>query len=137
MRRECTADNRGSAAAATALLPRLCCSCGGCSGSEHRDGPLSGGWRMRRVRGGECAHKRGNPATIQALPHRTQPLCSSALKKLLVPAGGASLPELHCSHGSARRSSLFFFPHAECRGNGGIRNRRGRAVVRPAGPGAG
>lgn len=64
MHRECTADNGGGAAVATPLLPRLCCSCGGCSGREHRDGPLSGGGRMRRVRGGS-EHKRGNTATTQ------------------------------------------------------------------------
>lgn len=133
MHRECTADNRGSAAFATPLLPRLCCSCGGCSGWEHRDGPLSGGGRVRRVRGGS-EHKRANTATTQL--SRTGHSLSAAppRKSLLVPAGGASLPELHCSHRAARRSSLF---HAEFRDNGGIRNRRGRAVVRPAGPGAG
>lgn len=64
MHRECTADNGGSAAVATPLLPRLCCSCGGCSGREHRDEPLSGGGRVRRVRGGS-EHKRANTATTQ------------------------------------------------------------------------
>lgn len=99
------------------------------AGRRTRMGPCweVGGWDVWEV-GSE--HKRGNTA----LPDHTQPLCSSALKKVLVPAGGASLPELHCFHWAARRSPLF---HAEFRDNGGIRNRRGRAVVRSAGPRAG
>lgn len=112
---------------ATSLLPRLKILCTS-GGSEHRGGSVLGGeW----VRCGEVGvNTRGNTSSRNtALPERIHPLRSSALKERLLPVR----PDLYCSH----REACFCAFHAELRDNGGIRHRRGRAVVRPTGPGAG
>lgn len=124
---KCGADNggRGSAAAVSTLLPRLSAR----TSSGRRDGPVLGVGGMRgrgRTRGNTSSHTTQHPRTERSLrvvrPWRSQP----AGAPLVQTEGLVSAVSPGC--GST---------NANVRENGGIRDRRGWAVVRPAGPGAG
>lgn len=139
MHRERAADNerrKGSAVIATSL-PRLKDPlqqpAAASGGSVHRDGPVLGGvWgdESQEVGVTEGRERRGRKEETRRDTTQTEgrSCCVSV---------GSNPAIVHTLEGGYFCDFPGVVTHAKLRENGGICNRRGRAVVRPAGPGAG